>query len=123
MISAFATLAALAVNGAQMETKFRDMFSEKHNSGLTNAGDASAPFHKLYNGVVTAGQSGYAVVFTIAITFAVLACSVVVIKIFAAGNGKAVTEEKDKLQRNLLYVFFLTILGTLVAVIYNTFLW
>ncbi len=108
-----------------MENDFRVMFSGKYNTYLNNsyAGNDGVPFHSLFNGVVEAGQSGYAVVFTIAITFAVLACSVVVIKIFAAGNGKAVTEEKDKLQRNLLYVFFLSILGTIVAVIYNTFLW
>ncbi len=104
------------------ETTFRDMFS-RSNTYMTDAGTDKAPFHGLYNGVMTSGKFIYTVLFSVAIIFAVLACSIVVVKIYLAGSNKAVTEEKDKLQRNLLMVFFLVILGGIVTTVYTAFLW
>lgn len=103
-----------------METTFRDMY---RNEGMASATEGTAPFHKLFHGVVTMGQVGYVAVFMVAIIAAIIACSVVFLKLYVASDGKGIAEQKQKLTRNLLLVFFLSILGGLVVWIYNTFLW
>ncbi len=103
-----------------METKFRNIF---RNDFLETAEAGDAPFHKLFNGVVSMGQVGYTTVFTVAIIVAMCACAVVFFKIYIANSAKDIADEKEKLQRNLLMVFFTVILGSLGVMIFNAFLW
>ena len=98
--------------------RFSDIFAF-----TKSAEEGNAPFHKLFEGIVAAGGMGYVICLTIAIIIALIACSVILLRLFIADNGKDVTEQKDKLQRNLLLVVFLMLLGTLTTWIYNVFLW
>ncbi len=88
-----------------------------------SAEEGGTPFHNLFEGIVSAGGMGYVICLTIAIIIALIACSAIFLKLFVADNGKDMTEQKDKLVRNLLLVVFLMLLGSLVTWIYNAFLW